>query len=283
MPPIPKLNRPLFFVLLACLIVPGCIYAYIIQKKQETWYKECAQLKLKQQLSERDKQLLLSVTNLDRGTELERQCILKLLKSNIVSAGDVYHDMYFKRWDDNFVRVPLIVVAKSGLIVLCVQECQGEIYGKIDQKIWDNVSYSTTKKIKIFNPIVHNIELVDIVKDNIATIDLPKSLKYQDIRIYSMTVFGGDCQFKDILLTQPVSSKTKNNKPHKTSDKDQFVIRDWQILDVVRDIVYSQEPLQQYDSILYQALVTARQYALNDDIVLNYYKQDHDLRNKYLV
>ena len=137
----------------------------------------------------RDKKLLNSVTKSNRGTSTERDLVLKLLKLGI-PAQSIFHDLYVKKPDGVFSQFDLVVVAKVGIIVFEIKDYSGWIFGNGKNREWTQVLAYGQEKYRFYNPIMQN-------NNHIAA--LRKKLKqFENIPFYSIVVFYGDCELKDI-------------------------------------------------------------------------------------
>jgi hypothetical protein len=146
-------------------------------------------LKIRQNMQ--DKQSLETVTKSYRGTKTERNLVLKLLKNGI-PAQTIFHDLYIKKTDGKFTQIDLVVATKVGIIVFEVKEYSGWIFGKGNQSQWTQVLAYGKRKYRFYNPIMQN-------NGHIAA--LRKQLKqFEKVPFYSIIVFYGDCELKDISL-----------------------------------------------------------------------------------
>ena len=137
----------------------------------------------------RDRKLIESVTSLSRGTYSERLLILKLLKSQIPSVT-IYHDLIIKKDNDKFSQIDLVIVTSQGIIVFEVKDYSGWIYGSGNNTNWTKVLSYGKKKYKFYNPIKQN---------NNHITELRKTLKqFEKIPFFSVIVFFGDCELKEI-------------------------------------------------------------------------------------
>lgn len=175
----------------------------------------------------RDKELLETVTKSNRGEKSERKLVVKLLKSGI-PAKSIFHDLYIKRASGDFSQIDLLVLSEVGIIVFEVKDYSGWIYGNGQYSQWTKVMAHGKHKYRFYNPIMQNNKHIK---------DLKKQLKqFENIPFYSVVVFFGDCEFKDISFipegTFIVKSKrvskvlkiiTKNNEPALYTDKNEIV------------------------------------------------------------
>ena len=86
----------------------------------------------------RDRILLRTVTESNRGTRSERDLVLKLLKYG-VPAQTIFHDLYVKKPNGNYSQIDLVVVTKVGVIVFEVKDYKGWIFGDVNQTQWTQI------------------------------------------------------------------------------------------------------------------------------------------------
>lgn len=163
----------------------------------------------------RDRRLLKTVTNRNRGTKSERVMVLKLLKNKIPSQT-IFHDLYLKKHNANFSQIDLVVATKVGIIVIEVKDYSGWIFGTGYKPKWTQVLAYGKQKYRFYNPIIQN-------KKHIA--DLRSQLK-EDVPFYSIIVFSGDCELRDISF---VPNGTYISKPQR-------------VMDVIKNIKKNHEP-----------------------------------------
>jgi len=137
----------------------------------------------------RDRELISSVTSLNRGTSSERSLILQLLKKGIPSET-IFHDLFIKKNNNEFSQIDLVLATKEGIIVFEVKDYSGWIYGSGNNTNWTQVLSFGKKKYKFYNPIKQN---------NIHITELRKTIKqFQKVPFFSVIVFFGDCELKEI-------------------------------------------------------------------------------------
>ena len=137
----------------------------------------------------KERELISTVTSLSRGTPSEKFLILQLLKSGIPPVT-IYHDLIIKKDNDEFSQIDLVLVTSEGIIVFEVKDFSGWIYGSGNNTNWTKVLSYGRKKYKFYNPIKQN-------KNHIT--ELRKTLKqFKNIPFFSVIVFFGDCELKEI-------------------------------------------------------------------------------------
>ena len=128
----------------------------------------------------------------------------------------------------NFSQIDLVVATKVGIIVFEVKDYKGWIFGTGYKSQWNQVLAYGKKKFRFYNPIMQNNKHVSDVKK------LHK--QFETVPFYSIIVFYGDCELKDINFvpdgTFLVKSKRvlevmklimKNNKPAQYANKSEVV------------------------------------------------------------
>ena len=168
----------------------------------------------------RDKKLLATVTKSNRGTRSERDLVLKLLKLGI-PAQAIFHDLYIRKFNGEFSQIDLVVAAKTGIIVFELKDYSGWIFGNGKYREWTQVLAFGQEKYRFYNPIMQN---------NKHVAEIRKKLKqFENIPFYSVVVFYGDCELKDI-----------NFVPDGT-----FIVKSPRVLEVL-DIILSKNELAPY-------------------------------------
>ena len=164
-----------------------------------------------------DLKLLKSVTQPSRGTRSERQMVLQLLKNGI-PAQAIFHDLYFINKSGTISQVDLVVATKVGIIVFEIKEYSGWLFGTGDQTNWTQVLAFGKEKYQFYNPIIQNQKhIVSIINQ----LD-----QFRNIPFYSIIVFFGNCQFKDI-----------SNVPEDVS-----LIKSWEIKNTIDGIINENQP-----------------------------------------
>ena len=137
----------------------------------------------------KDRELIKSVTSLNRGTSSERELILGLLKNGIPKET-IFHDLMIKKNNNKFSQIDMVIPTKEGIIVFEVKEYSGWIFGSGNNTNWTQILAYGEKKYKFYNPIKQN---------NTHITELKKTLKqFQKIPFFSIIVFFGDCELKEI-------------------------------------------------------------------------------------
>lgn len=132
---------------------------------------------------------LQTVSNIHRGTRSERNLIIELLRFG-VKPEKIFHDLYIEKTKGRFSQIDVVVVTEVGVIVFEVKEYKGWIYGKGNQESWTQVLSYGKSKFRMYNPVMQNNRHIEELKNKLS--------KYSDIPYYSVIVFYGNCNLKNI-------------------------------------------------------------------------------------
>jgi hypothetical protein len=168
--------------------------------------------------------LLKTVTTPNRGTRSERMMVLSLLKNNL-NSQTIYHDLYLKNKKGRYTQIDLVVLTDVGIIVFEIKEYSGWIFGTGHQKYWTQVLAYGRSKFRLYNPILQNKKHIE---------DLTSLLpQFENIPFYSIVVFFGNCEFKDLTFIPD----------------DVFLIKANEAIDVVQTIILDNQPVRYIDKI----------------------------------
>ncbi|MBN1325050.1 MAG: NERD domain-containing protein [Alphaproteobacteria bacterium] len=167
----------IFFVVLFILVILGHSH----NKQHEFVF-------INRKTRSKDCELLETVTSLERGTWAERDLVLDLLKNDI-PAGAVFHDLYIKKPNGSFSQIDLVVATKVGLIVIEVKDYGGWIFGNGHNSQWTQ-GMRRGQKFRFYNPIMQNKRHIEELQK--------QSKQFKNLPFYSVIVFHGSCELKDI-------------------------------------------------------------------------------------
>jgi len=175
----------------------------------------------------RDVRLLKSVTNRNRGTKTERDLVLLLLKQGI-PAHTIFHDLYIEKNNGEYSQIDVAVATTEGIIVFEVKDYSGWIYGNGNHSHWTKVLAYGKRKYQFYNPIKQNTNHIKSLKGKLKQFDT--------IPFYSVIVFYGDCELKEInyvpkgtflvkahRVTEVLKLIKKNNEAAPYTDKKEVV------------------------------------------------------------
>jgi hypothetical protein len=163
-------------------------------------------------LEHEDLKLLKTVTLPNRGTRSEREMVLILLKKGI-PAQTIFHDLYFINKSGSISQVDLVVPTKVGIIVFEIKEYGGWLFGKGSRTNWTQVLAYGKEKYQFYNPIMQNQKHIESI------INQEDQLK--NIPFFSIVVFFGNCEFKDISAVP----------------EDVYLIKSWEVNDILEKIL----------------------------------------------
>lgn len=164
----------------------------------------------------KEKRLLETVTKSHRGTKTERELVLKLLKGGF-DAQTIFHDLYLRNRSGDYSQVDLVLATKVGIIVFEVKKYSGWIFGSGNQNKWTQVLAYGKQKYYFYNPILQNKKHIENLKTKLTD--------FQDIPFFSVVVFFGDCEFRDVSFIP----------------KDTFLTKSPRVLQVVKKIIQENE------------------------------------------
>ncbi|MCU0393891.1 MAG: NERD domain-containing protein [Thermoflexibacter sp.] len=162
----------------------------------------------------KDQKLIRTVTSLDRGTWSERRMVLMLLKSGI-PAQTIFHDLYLRNPDGKFAQIDIVVPTRVGIFVFEIKDYSGWIFGRGNQREWTRVLAYGREKYRFYNPIFQNKKHITDLKNQLP--------QFQNIPFYSVVVFFGDCEFRDVSMIPD----------------EVFLIKHWEVVSVVNEILNS--------------------------------------------
>ena len=204
------------------------------------------------EFSYENQEMIQEVTSLERGERSERSLILKLRKNGF-DANDIFHDLYVPIYGDKFSQIDLILLTTAGIIVFEIKEYSGWLFGNGKHERWTQVLNYGKEKHRFYNPIMQNAQHIS---------QLQKYLK-KDIPFFSVIVFYGNCELKDINL---VPENTFVTKPHR-------------VMEIIERIC-RQNTNVNYDEKVKDLLMQAVKYGDNPEIVTNHKRNIHNMLGK---
>lgn len=170
------------------IVILFLLYIVIKKHKRKHAHKVAKTFNVFEYLSNK-RQLIETVTSLERGTWSERELVLLLLKNGF-PAGAIFHDLYILKPNGQTSQIDLVLATKVGLIVFEVKDYSGWIFGKGNQQTWTQVLSYGQEKNKFYNPILQNKKHIDVLRK--------QSKQFGKIPIYSVIVFFGSCSLRNI-------------------------------------------------------------------------------------
>lgn len=148
-----------------------------------------AELQRLAELEEQQKQILQTVTSIDRGTDSEHELILSLLEYGI-QAKAIFHDLYFRKPNGDYSQVDVVVATNVGIIVFEVKDYSGWIYGNGIDDMWTQVLAYGQEKHRFYNPVKQNFGHINTIKNKLK--------QFENIPFYSVIVFYGSSEFEKV-------------------------------------------------------------------------------------
>ena len=133
--------------------------------------------------------LLCSVTSPERGTNSERQLVIKLLKKGVHPKA-IFHDLYVRKRNGDFSQIDLVIAMPQGLVCVEVKDYSGRIFGYESQKHWTKSLNYGNDKYSFYNPILQNEGHVRALRE--------QSWQMARLPIYNVVLFSGECELTDV-------------------------------------------------------------------------------------
>lgn len=134
------------------------------------------------------REIISQVTSLSRGERSERDLIYRLIKAGI-PASTIFHDLYIPT-KNGHTQIDLVVPTNVGIFVFEVKDYSGWIFGNGNHDRWTQVLAYGREKHQFYNPIKQNAGHIEALRNT--------SEQLQNIPIYSIIVFYGSCEIKDL-------------------------------------------------------------------------------------
>ena len=131
----------------------------------------------------------IPISPINCGEWAERQVVQDLLNEGI-NPKAIFHNLYIQKRSGEYTQVDVVVATRAGLIVFEVKDYKGWIFGNEHQKYWTQLLAYGTKKYRFYNPVMQNAAHIQAIRQN-----LPQN---PGIPIYSVIVFFGNCEFRNI-------------------------------------------------------------------------------------
>lgn len=164
----------------------------------------------------KNRELIEETTKTGRGEPSEEELILILRQAGF-PPGILFHDLYIPTRNHTFSQIDLVMITNVGLIVFEIKDYSGWIFGNGKQQSWTQVLNYGKEKHRFYNPIMQN---------NKHIYRLKKYLQ-EEIPCFSIVVFFGDCELKDISFI-----------PHNT-----FIVKSYKVLEVIQHILSTQKEI----------------------------------------
>ena len=162
------------------------------------------------------------ITSPDRGTPSERNLVSDLLSSGFKPTA-IYHDLIVESGKGKTAQIDIVVATDVGLIVIEVKDFTGWIFGKGNQDYWTQVSGYGRYRNRFYNPFKQNDGHVKALRG--------LSPQMAMLPMYSLVVFAGDCELKDVTFIP----------------RDSYLAMFYRAIEAVYDIVESHPPVNYTD------------------------------------
>lgn len=236
------------------IIITSLLTGLFIIIKVRSVIKKSNQRKRERERREKERELISSVTPLNRGTETERLLILELLE-NDTPPITIYHDLIVKKPNDKFSQIDLVLVMTEGIIVFEVKDYSGWLYGSGNTTNWTQVLSYGNEKFKFYNPIKQNRQHIT---------ELKKTLKqFKNIPFFSVIVFYGDCELKEIsyipkntYLVKPhrvmevVSKIKEENEPTNYTNKREVIDKLKELVSLGENVDYQEQHIENINDMI---------------------------------
>jgi len=189
------------------------------------------------------------VTSLDRGEESERSLIARFRDYGF-PPGAIFHDLYVPTKGGNFSQIDLVILTKAGLAVFEVKDYSGWLFGNGKQQQWTQVLNYGKEKHRFYNPILQNSQHISHLKRYLQ----------RNVPLFSIIVFDGDCELKNINFVPA----------------DTFVTKPQYATDIIHKISIS-HPHVQYDNEMLRVLKQAVAYGADPEIRRQHVENVHDM------
>lgn len=128
-----------------------------------------------------------------------------------IPQGAIFHNLIIKNGRGKSAQIDIVVATKVGLIVFEVKNYAGWIFGKGKDIKWTEGFYDRYNRDKhtyrFYNPVLQNKSHIKILQK--------QSKQFQKIPFYSVIVFDGNCELRDINF---IPKGTFVIKPHRLHD-----------------------------------------------------------------
>ena len=197
----------------------------------------------------RNRAFVEEVTSMARGNDSERSLIIQFRKYGF-PPGAIFHDLYVPTKGGFFSQIDLVLLTKAGIAVFEVKDYSGWLFGNGRHQQWTQVLNYGKEKHRFYNPILQNEQHISHLKKYLQ----------RDIPFFSIIVFDGDCELKNINF---VPQNTFVMKPHYATD-------------IIHKISTSYPPVQ-YDNDMLRLLKQAVSYGADPNIPKKHIENIRDM------
>lgn len=196
--------------------------------------------------------LLKRNSELGRGTRSERALASTLLRYGIPEQH-IFHDLYLEKYKGHFSQIDLVAITEVGIIVFEVKDYSGWIFGSGNRTQWTKVLNYGHQKHRFYNPILQNNKHISELKKQF--------LPFNSIPIYSIVVFYGDCELKEIDFV-----------PNGT-----FIVKSQRVLEVMDNILKENKPVEYTNEA--EIIRILKEAVTNGDVIENQLQHNENIKD----
>lgn len=157
-----------------------CLIFWIVKKTHTTNFKRIT------------RKLVTCAPASKRGEWAERQVVFELVRAGI-NPKAIFHNLYIQKPNGEYSQVDVVVATKAGIIVFEVKNYSGWIFGNEYQRYWTQLLAHGKEKHRFYNPVKQNAAHIQTIRQRL--------LQNPCIPIYSVIVFYGSCEFKNVTFS----------------------------------------------------------------------------------
>lgn len=167
----------------------------------------------------------------------------------------VYHDLYLSKGNGRYSHLDAVLATQVGLIVFEVKRYSGWLFGTGSQQKWTQVLAYGKQKYQFYNPILQNKGHIEALRS--------QSLHIQSLPIFSVVIFFGDCEFREISYIP----------------KNTYLIKAYRLQHVIDTILKENPPIEYPDK---EALIRTLKIAVKNGELISV-KQKHGENIKEMI
>lgn len=145
-------------------------------------------------LKQKERKRLKQVTSISRGEWAEQRLVSELLEEGI-NPKAIFHSLYIQKQSGEYTRIDVAVATKAGIIVFEVKNFNGWIFGNEHHQYWTQLLAYGKEKHRFYNPVMQNSGHIQAIRHCLQ--------QNPDIPIYSVIVFFGNCEFRNVTCNAP--------------------------------------------------------------------------------
>ncbi len=145
-------------------------------------------------IRQKERKRLKQVTSISRGEWAEQRLVSELLEEGI-NPKAIFHSLYIQKQSGEYTKIDVAVATKAGIIVFEVKNYNGWIFGNEHQQYWTQLLAYGKEKNRFYNPVMQNSGHIQAIRHCLR--------QNPDIPIYSVIVFFGNCELKNVTCNAP--------------------------------------------------------------------------------